>query len=119
MLSNFGYDDSAGGYRNDKHIRTVADVNGDGLADIVAFGGAGVYVALAHKGINIFGFNQPFDQPFLWLNDFGSDMDAGNFVIDKNPRLLADVNGDGRVDICGFDNEGFRVDISPAFCPVK
>jgi hypothetical protein len=44
-VDNFGYD--AGGWRVEYHPRELADVNGDGQADIVGFGNAGVYVSLA------------------------------------------------------------------------
>ncbi len=42
--TNFGY--NAGGWRVDKHPRFLADLTGDGRADIVGFGNAGVWVAL-------------------------------------------------------------------------
>ncbi len=44
MVANFGYD--AGGWRVDMHPRFLADLTGDGRADIVGFGNAGVWVAL-------------------------------------------------------------------------
>jgi Ca2+-binding RTX toxin-like protein len=45
---NFGASDSAGGWSSDDRFpRELADVNGDGRADIMGFGNAGVYVALA------------------------------------------------------------------------
>ena len=40
MVDNFGY--VAGGWRVDRHPRFLADVTGDGPADIVGFGDAGV-----------------------------------------------------------------------------
>jgi hypothetical protein len=36
---------NAGGWRVDMHPRFLADVTGDGHADIIGFGDAGVYVA--------------------------------------------------------------------------
>jgi hypothetical protein len=45
-VANFGYADEAGGWRVDKHPRFLADLTGDGRADIVGFGEAGVYVIL-------------------------------------------------------------------------
>src|SRR4051794_16681670 len=44
VLKNFAYD--AGGWRVEQHPRMGADLNGDGLADIVGFGSAGVWTAL-------------------------------------------------------------------------
>jgi hypothetical protein len=35
------------GWQPSLHVRTVADVTGDGRADVIAFGAAGVYVAVA------------------------------------------------------------------------
>src|SRR3954468_20692631 len=41
--------------------------------------------------------------PVLALNNFGAGAAAGGwFSQDQNPRLLGDVNGDGRADIVGF-----------------
>jgi hypothetical protein len=43
----FGAGESAGGWTSaDRFPRQLADVNGDGRADIVGFGDAGVWVAL-------------------------------------------------------------------------
>jgi hypothetical protein len=41
VVTNFGYD--AGGWRVDRHPRFTADTTGDGRADIVGFGNAGVW----------------------------------------------------------------------------
>ena len=46
VVADFGYE--AGGWRVDKHPRFLADLTGDGRADIVGFGDAGVYVALGN-----------------------------------------------------------------------
>ncbi|MPR08711.1 M10 family metallopeptidase [Microvirga tunisiensis] len=46
-LAAFGV--SAGGWTsNDRYLRELADVNGDGRADIIGFGEAGAYVAPSH-----------------------------------------------------------------------
>jgi hypothetical protein len=42
-LADFGYN---AGWRVEQHPRTAADVNGDGRADVVGFGTAGVYTHL-------------------------------------------------------------------------
>jgi hypothetical protein len=48
-LNNFGF--VGGGWvSEDKYPRHVADVNGDGLADVVGFGHSGVWVSLATGG---------------------------------------------------------------------
>jgi hypothetical protein len=43
LVRNYGY--NAGGWRVDQHPRFLADTTGDGRADIVGFGDAGVYVS--------------------------------------------------------------------------
>jgi hypothetical protein len=42
VVANFGYD--AGGWRVERHLRLVADVTGEGRADIVGLANAGVWV---------------------------------------------------------------------------
>ncbi len=86
------------------HPRMLADVNGDGWADAVGVGYAGVYVALANKGGT--GFAPTTTQ---WTSAFSYD--AG-WRIDKHPRMLADVNGDGKVDALGFGYAGVYVALS-------
>ena len=86
---------------NDRFPRELADVNGDGMADIVGFGGGGVYVSLATGG-------GAFGPVALKLAD--SAASAGGWISDdKFPRQLADVNGDGLADIVGFGGAGVYV----------
>ena len=98
VLADFGY--NAGGWRVERHLRIMADVNGDGRADIVAFGDAGVYVALAQA-------DGAFSAPQFVLADFGYN--AGGWRVEMHPRIMADVNGDGRADIVAFGNDGVYV----------
>jgi hypothetical protein len=100
-IGNFGY--SAGGWRVDKHPRFLADVTGDGRADIVGFGDAGVWVSLSNG-------DGTFAPAQLGLNNFGYT--AGGWRVDMHPRLVADVNGDGRADIVGFGYAGVWVSLS-------
>ena len=95
VVANFGYD--AGGWRVEQHPRFLADTTGDGRADIVGFGNAGVYVSRALAGGG-------FDAPGLVVTNFGYD--AGGWRVDQHPRFLADTTGDGRADIVGFGNAG-------------
>lgn len=100
VLSEFGY--SAGGWRVEKHPRMLADVNGDGRDDIVGFGDAGSFLALAQS-------DGTFSTPRLVLSKYG--FVAGCWRMDKNPRLLGDVNGDGKSDIVGFADDGTYVSL--------
>ncbi len=111
-IADLGYE--AGGWRTDKHPRLLADITGDGRADIIGFGDAGVYVALSN-GDGSFQF-----QPIPVLDDFG--LDAGGWHVDKHPRFLADITGDGRADIIGFGDAGVYVALSNGdgtFAPVQ
>jgi Astacin (Peptidase family M12A)/FG-GAP-like repeat len=98
VVSNFGY--NAGGWRVDQHPRFLADLTGDGRADIVGFGNAGVWVALNNG-------NGTFQAPQLVVSNFGYN--AGGWRVDQHPRFLADLTGDGRADIVGFGNAGVWV----------
>ena len=98
VVSNFGY--SAGGWRVEKHPRFVADTTGDGRADIVGFGEAGVYVSRAQA-------NGTFAAPQLVVSNFGYS--AGGWRVEKHPRFVADTTGDGRGDIVGFGEAGVYV----------
>jgi len=94
-LGRLGYNS---GWRVDKHPRFLSDVNGDGLPDVVGFGDAGVFVALNN--------GDSFDTETEWLGGLGYN---SGWRVDKHPRFLSDVNGDGLPDVVGFGNEGIFV----------
>ena len=92
-LAGFGYNQ---GWRNDKHVRVLADVDGDRYKDIVGFGDAGVYVAFG-DGAGGFGPAQ-----FL-VAQFGAQQ---GWTTANHVRTTVDLNGDGRADFVGFGNDG-------------
>ena len=90
-------------YSQDVYPRMLADVNGDGMADIVGFAHRGVYIALSNgEGFKVSG---------MWIE--GYTKGAGNWYSqDVYPRMLADVNDDGLADIVGFGYRGVYVALS-------
>ncbi|MDH5356551.1 MAG: S8 family serine peptidase, partial [Gammaproteobacteria bacterium] len=98
FVDNFGY--NAGGWRVDRHPRFLADLTADGSADIVGFGNVGVYVAL-NRG------DGTFQSPERVVDNFGYN--AGGWRVDRHPRFLADLTGNGSADIVGFGNAGVYV----------
>jgi len=98
IVANFGY--NAGGWRVERHPRFLADLTGDGRADIVGFGNAGVYVS-RNNG------NGTFEAPQMVVANFGYN--TGGWRVERHPRFLADLTGDGRADIVGFGNAGVWV----------
>ncbi|NGM21465.1 VCBS repeat-containing protein [Roseomonas stagni] len=101
--TQFGID--AGWNNENVYSRHMADVNGDGRADIVGFGNAGAYVALGNA-------SGGFGNATLATTQFG--IDAGWNNENVYSRHLADVNGDGRADIIGFSNAGAFVALGDA-----
>jgi hypothetical protein len=93
VLADFGV---RSGWQVEKHPRFLADLTGDGKADIVGFGDAGVFVALGNG-------DGTFRPPKLVLADFGV---KSGWRVEKHPRFLADITGDGKADIVGFGDAG-------------
>ncbi len=92
----------AGGWSSQNtYPRQLADVNNDGMADIVGFGKSGVSVSLATG-------DGHFAAPTFELAQFGAS--AGGWSSDNiYPRQLADVDNDGMADIVGFGRLGVYV----------
>jgi hypothetical protein len=86
------------GWRVEKHPRFVADLDGDGRADIVAFGDAGVWTAFQNADGT---FRESDPEPVL----AGFGVQQG-WHVDKHPRLVIDLDNDGYPDIIGFGDDG-------------
>lgn len=99
VIADFGYDQ---GWRVDKHVRLLADVNGDGLKDIVAFGDDGVWLSLATS-------SGSFSEPAFVVANFGFNQ---GWTVLKHIRTTADVNGDGKQDLVGFGDDGVWIALS-------
>jgi len=101
-IANFGT--SAGGWSSfDTNPRFLADVNGDGKADIVGCGAKGVYVSLST--------GSGFGTPKIWISNYGANV-GGWTSYNTYPRAVADVNNDGRADLVGFGSKGVYVSLS-------
>ena len=89
----------------DTYPRFIADITGDGWADIVGFAQNGVYVAgNTHSGVTA-----PI---FVAGSSFWGTQTGGWSSQDAFPRELADVNGDGMADIVGFAQGGAYVSLA-------
>ena len=93
-VANFGYD--VGNWRVESTPRMVADITGDGKADIVGFGNDGVWTAVASSG----GF---FAASKYVLANFGYNQ---AWRVESHPRMVADITGDDKADIVGFGDLG-------------
>ena len=83
------------GWTATKHLRYIADVDNDGLPDLVGFGENGVFV-----GLNI---KNGFKSSEKWHDQFGYSPSSGSWF-QTNVRYLLDINNDGFLDIIGFLN---------------
>ena len=80
----------------------MGDLNGDGRADIIGFGDAGVYSAISNG-------DGTFAAATFILADMGYD---DGWRIEKHPRFAADVTGDGKADLVGFGDDGVWVSVT-------
>ncbi|MFI7495926.1 FG-GAP repeat domain-containing protein [Kocuria sp. M4R2S49] len=94
-VRDFGVDQ---GWRTDRHVRELADLQGDGLVDVVGFGNHGIQAAS--------GSPTAFSPSTRRLADFGWNQ---GWRPDLHVRQLADVTGDGVLDAVGFGDAGVQV----------
>ena len=90
----------AGRWLVERDPRFVADLTGNGAADIVGFGATGVWTALGNG-------DGTFQPARVVVADFG--FETGGWRVDRHPRVLADLTGTGSADIVGFGDRR-RVD---------
>jgi hypothetical protein len=88
------------GWRIEKHLRFVGDLTGNERVDLIGFGDKGVSVALNNG-------NGTFQAPKLVLKDFGYN--EGGWRIEKHPRFVSDLTGNGRLDLIGFGDRGVSI----------
>ncbi|KAJ7431432.1 hypothetical protein B0H11DRAFT_1891642 [Mycena galericulata] len=89
VIENFGY---GHGWEVEKHPRFVVDLTGDGRADIVGFGDNSVWVSYNNG-------DGTFQTARRVIDDFGY---GHGWKVEKHPRFVVDLTGDGRADIIGF-----------------
>ncbi len=109
VVGDFGYNQA---WRVEKHPRYVVDLNGNGKADIIGFGDDGVWTAM-NKGDGTF-----YPAQYI-LADFGFNQ---GWRVEKHPRYVVDLDGDGKPDIIGFGDAGVYVAMNKGdgtFHPVK
>ena len=95
VSSSPGFTKNRGGWTDNNNFpRLTGDVNGDGRADIVGFSASNVFVSFGNSNGT---FGAPIASSPGFTKNVGGWTDNNNF-----PRLIGDVNGDGRADIVGF-----------------
>jgi hypothetical protein len=105
IASSLSFTKSVGGWTdNNNYPRMVGDVNGDGRADIVGFGETNVYVSLSNG-------NGTFGTPTAY--SAGLTKNVGGWTDNNNyPRVVGDVNNDGKADLIGFGESDVFVSLS-------
>jgi hypothetical protein len=100
--SNFS---DANGWNNSPYWNSIqfADVNGDSKADVCGRGITGMYCGLSN--------GSSFSAVAQWESSF-SDANGWNASPYWDTLRLADVNGDGKADVCGRGLEGVNCGLS-------
>ncbi|AME28185.1 hypothetical protein AXG89_30535 (plasmid) [Burkholderia sp. PAMC 26561] len=101
---------------NSYALRVMADVDGDGLTDVVVFGDTGVYVALQTKAPDATGNH--FGALTKWIDaSAGAEGDSfayygPNFPNSKFVRTVLDMTGNGRADLVVVADYALRIALS-------
>jgi len=103
LYAHSDFSESDGWTTQSLYPRVVGDVNGDGRADVVAFGTSYTRVALGQE-------DGTFSQIVLYAHDNYATSDG--WTNQDQPRMLGDVNGDGKADIIGFGTSNVRVSLA-------
>ena len=101
--NGFGYESASGGWRLDRHLRFLGDATGDGLPDIIGFGEENVFIS-RNNGNGTFASAEAVIDCFCY--------GAGGWCIDQHPRFIADLTGDGKVDVIGCGDAGVHVSLN-------
>lgn len=96
VLQDFGANQ---GWTAEKHVRIAADVTGRGRGDLIGFGEDGVWLSIGNG-------DGTFQQPKFVLANLGFN---SGWRVDEHPRMLADLDADGRPEIVGFGDDGVWV----------
>ena len=83
-----------------EHPRFVEDMNGDGLVDIVGFSSSGVLISLSS--------GHSFTSATNVVHSFGYSTSPA-YRVGNHVRQVADMTGDGLLDIIGIQNDGVYV----------
>jgi FG-GAP-like repeat len=101
------------GWSQDLYPRLLADVNGDGAADIVGFGqpqnsgDTGVWASLNTSTLAVVSFAAQVQVASSFWTPAQGFADT-----DTYPRQLADITGDAKADIVGYTQSGVWTSIS-------
>src|SRR5262249_28028720 len=85
----------------------LADVDGDGRADLCARSATGIACAVASAS-GSFGSLAPWPAPIDGSDDAADFGDADGFAAGARAIRFGDLDGDGKADVCGRAPEGVR-----------
>jgi len=98
-----GYGDAVGAWSNfETYLRFVKDVNGDGKADVIGFGGSAVFISLG-VGDGTFGPAVTYGSPFT----------AAWGPQSTRPRMVGNTDLDSRADFFAVGDTGVKRQQSP------